>query len=61
MTIRHHLEEKVSKDCAIDYTLDLFHIMQKVAKVFPDEESKKGSGQIILSCKEKRKEIIRNV
>ena len=50
------LEEKVSKDCAIDYTLDLFHIMQKVAKAFPDENSKERqwADNLIMRGKGKR-------
>ena len=33
------IEAKLGASCRIDFTLDLFHIMKKVTKAFPDESS----------------------
>ena len=52
------LEAKISKDCAIDYTLDLFHIMQKAAKAFPDEESRERQWAENLVIKGKGKKLV---
>ena len=33
--------ERAAAGCAVDYTLDFFHVMKKVARAFPDEGSPK--------------------
>ena len=45
--------------CAVDYTLDFFHIMKKIARAFPDEESAERQWAVNLAVRGKGKRLSR--
>ena len=50
---------KAPDGCAVDYTLDFFHIMKKVARAFPDESSAKRQWAENLAVRGKGKQLAR--
>lgn len=53
------VEAKAPAGCAVDYTLDFFHIMKKVARAFPDEGSAKRQWAVNLAVRGKAKQLAR--
>ena len=53
------VEAKAAAGCAVDYTLDFFHIMKKVAKASPDEESAKRQWAVNLAVRGKAAQLAR--
>ena len=53
------VEARAAAGCAVDYTLDFFHIMKKVAKAFPDEGSAKRQWAENLAVRGKGKQLAR--
>ena len=51
------LDTKVGKDCEVSFTLDLFHIMEKIVRAFPDEESNKRMWAINLLMRGRAKKL----
>lgn len=45
--------------CAVDYTLDFFHVMKKIARAFPDEGSAKRQWAENLAARGKGKQLAR--
>lgn len=45
------IKAKVDSNCSVDFTLDLFHIMQKITQAFPDENSKERDCAINLALR----------
>lgn len=45
------IKAKVDSNCSVDFTLDLFHIMQKITQAFPDENSKERDRAINLALR----------
>ena len=52
------IENKVSAKCKVEFTLDLFHIMQKLVKAFPDEESSEQQLAINLLMRGRAHELV---
>ena len=53
------VEAKAPDGCAVDYTLDFFHIMKKITRAFPDEESAKRQWAVNLAVRGKAKQLAR--
>ena len=51
------VEARAGADCIVDYTLDFFHIMKKIAKAFPDEDSGKRQWAEHLAIRGKGKQL----
>ncbi len=50
---------RAAAGCAVDYTLDFFHIMEKVTRAFPDEGSPKREWAVNLAVRGKGKQLAR--
>lgn len=53
------IEARVPSDCAVDYALDFFHVMQKVTRAFPDTRSSKNQWAVNLAVRGKGKQLAR--
>ncbi len=53
------VEAKAAAGCVVDYTLDFFHVMKKVARAFPDEGSPKREWAENLAVRGKGKQLAR--
>ena len=53
------VEAKAAAGCAVDYTLDFFHVMKKVSRAFPDEGSPKREWAENLAVRGKGKQLAR--
>jgi hypothetical protein len=53
------VEAKAPDGCIVDYTLDFFHIMEKVARAFPDEGSAEREWAVNLAVRGKGKQLAR--
>lgn len=47
------LEIKASAECSVDFTLDFFHVMKKITKAFPDQDSGKNEWAVHLAVQGK--------
>ena len=50
---------RAAAGCIVDYTLDFFHVMKKVARAFPDEGSPKREWAVNLAVRGKGKQLAR--
>lgn len=53
------VEARAAAGCAVDYTLDFFHVMKKIARAFPVEGSPKREWAVNLAVRGKGKQIAR--
>ena len=53
------VEAKAPDGCTVDYTLDFFHIMEKIVRAFPDEESAKREWAVNLAVRGKGGQLAR--
>ena len=53
------IEEMAPAGCSVDFTLDLFHVMQKITRAFPDEGSAKRDWAVNLAVRGKGKQLAR--
>jgi len=53
------VEARAAAGCAVDYTLDFFHIMKKVTRAFPDEGSPKREWAVNLAVRGKAGQLAR--
>ena len=53
------VEERAAADCVVDYTLDFFHVMKKIARAFPDEGSAKREWAVNLAVRGKGGQLAR--
>ena len=50
---------RAAAGCVVDYTLDLFHVMKKITRAFPDEGSPKREWAVNLAVRGKGKQLAR--
>ena len=53
------VEARAAAGCAVDYTLDFFHVMKKITRAFPDEGSPKREWAVNLAVRGKGKQLAR--
>lgn len=53
------IETKVAAGCVVDYTLDFFHLMKKITRAFPDEQSATNQWAIHLAVRGKGAQLAR--
>lgn len=53
------VEEKAPEGCSVDFTLDFFHVMQKITRAFPDEGSPKRDWAVNLAVRGKGGQLAR--
>ena len=54
-----HIEEKAPKGCIVDYTLDFFHLMQKISRAFPNQTSAKNQWAVYLAMQGRGEKLSR--
>lgn len=53
-----HIKDIAPNSCSVDFTLDLFHVIKKIAKAFPDKDSAKGAWATNLALRGKGKQLV---
>lgn len=53
------IEARAAAGCAVDYTLDFFHVMEKIARAFPDAGSPEREWAVHLAVRGKGKQLAR--